>query len=314
MILTVTLNAAIDKRYVIDKFQVGEVNRTTSTQASAGGKGLNVARVCHLLGEPVIATGFVGGFSGQYIENEIKKLGIEAEFCYVDGESRTCINMYDKATGVQTEVLEGGITVTAADEERFKDMYSKLVDKCNIVAISGSVPTGSSPAIYNELVAIAKAKGKKVLLDTSKDYLKSALDSDIKPTMIKPNTDELAYLLDKTSISTEEAISAAKNLFDKGIELVVISMGKDGSVVAYENQLYNIVIPAVKTVNSVGCGDSMIAGFAAGLNRGLPIAQIIKLASASGTSNALSEATGFVDPAQVEELSKQVVVEKLSMI
>ncbi|OON94866.1 MAG: hypothetical protein ATN31_02330 [Candidatus Epulonipiscioides saccharophilum] len=310
MILTVTLNAAIDKRYVLEQLTIGSVNRTISTQASAGGKGINVARVCHLLGEPVIATGFVGGFSGQYIQSETNKQGITSKFYNVAGESRTCINMYDQSTSVQTEVLEGGINVSPDDENGFKELYSSLLDDVNIVVISGSVPTGSSDSIYNELVEIAKSKNKKVIVDTSKDYLKRILD--VHPTMIKPNSDELAYLKDLNNLTKSEAIIAAKELHLTGIELVAVSLGAEGSIVAYDNKVYNVIIPPVQTVNSVGCGDSMIAGFATGLSRGLPILDIIKLASACGTSNALSEETGFVDPDQVTELIQKVVVEELA--
>lgn len=310
MILTVTLNAAVDKRYVIEGLKIGEVNRTISTKNSAGGKGINVARVCSLLGERVIATGFVGGYSGQYIEDETKKQGIKSDFCHVDGESRSCINIYDKITAIQTEVLEGGIEVTNKDETAFKELYTKLVDECKIVVISGSVPSGSSLTIYNELVEIAKQKNKKVIVDTSKDYLKRIVE--VKPTMIKPNTDEIAQLVGRENLSKAEVIEAAKELHQGGIEIVAVSLGKDGSIVVYENEVYEIIIPPVKTVNSVGCGDSMIAGFATGLNRGLPIEEIIKLASASGTSNALSEETGYIELEQVNELITQVKIIKKS--
>ncbi len=309
MILTVTLNAAIDKRYVIKGFEVGEVNRVACNQYSAGGKGLNVSRVAAILGSQVTAGGFVGGHAGAYIEEEIKKQGIETAFYHVEGESRSCINIYDEVSGVQTEVLETGIEISAEQEEAMIAEYDTLLDTCDVVALSGSVPKGVSDTVYQTLVRLAKAKNKKVIVDTSRNLLKKAIEE--KPTMIKPNADEIADLMGIKNATREQVIEAAYKLHEEGIEIVAISLGKTGSIVIHDHTIYEVTVPEIDTVNSVGCGDSMIAGFAVALERNESLEGMIRLASATGTANALNEATGFVVMEDVERLMPQVSIKKV---
>ena len=309
MILTVTLNAAIDKRYVMNSFEVGEVNRVACNQYSAGGKGLNVSRVAAILGSKVVASGFIGGHAGEYIKEEIEKQDIETAFYSVKGESRSCINIYDEATGIQTEVLETGIEISAEEEAAMIAYYNELLDCCDVVALSGSVPKGVSNTVYNTLVRLAKAKNKKVIVDTSRNLLKKAIEE--KPTMIKPNADEIADLMGIKNATREQVIEAAFKLHQEGIEIVAVSLGKTGSIVIHEGTIYEVTVPKIDTVNSVGCGDSMIAGFAVALERQLDLEGMIRLASAAGTANALNEATGFVVMEDVERLMPQVIIKKI---
>lgn len=142
MILTVTLNAAIDKRYVVDDFKVGEVNRVRECTYVPGGKGLNVSKPASIYGAEVVATGFVGGHAGNYIEAALKPFGIKSAFYHVDAESRSCINIWDEVNHVQTEFLEPGFTLTEADFEGFEKKFRQLVKDASVVAMSGSVPKG----------------------------------------------------------------------------------------------------------------------------------------------------------------------------
>ena len=142
MILTVTLNAAIDKRYVVDGFQVGEVNRVKECAYTPGGKGLNVSKPASIAGAEVVATGFVGGHAGHYIEDSLKPFGIRSEFYHLADESRSCINIWDEVNHVQTEFLEPGFTVTEEDFANFEEKFKGLVAKADVVSMSGSVPKG----------------------------------------------------------------------------------------------------------------------------------------------------------------------------
>ena len=175
MILTVTLNAAIDKRYVVEDFQVGEVNRVRECSYTPGGKGLNVSKPASIAGAKVVATGFVGGHAGNYIEDELKPFGIESAFYHMKEESRSCINIWDSVNKVQTEFLEPGFTVTEADFEGFVEKFKKLVAEADVVAMSGSVPKGLDGSAYQRLVAIVKEAGKKVILDTSGKLLTAGI-------------------------------------------------------------------------------------------------------------------------------------------
>ena len=167
MILTVTLNAAIDKRYVVEEFRIGEVNRMKECAYTPGGKGLNVSKPAAIAGAEVVATGFVGGHAGQYIEESLKDFRIKSAFYHLAAESRSCINIWDEKNKVQTEFLEPGFTVKEEEFRGFVEKFAQLVKEADVVAMSGSVPRGLDEKAYPILVETVKKAGKKVILDTS---------------------------------------------------------------------------------------------------------------------------------------------------
>lgn len=310
MILTVTLNAAIDKRYVVDNYQVGSVNRVKECSYSAGGKGLNVSRVAAIAGEKVIATGFVGGHAGDFIIEALEGQNIKSDFVKIIGESRSCINIYDETNHTQTEFLEPGVFVSEADKEEMLKKYIGLIEECSVVAISGSVPKGVDSDLYKSMIEIAKQYNKKVILDTSGKLLEDSLEA--KPTMIKPNMDEIRILTGKEMNNQKELIDAAIDLHKTGIEVVMISCGSEGSLIVCKDGIYQVIIPKVEAVNTVGCGDSVIAGFAVGFSRGMPMVEIIKFASAIAAANAMRMETGFYRTEDMEEFLPQIQVVKLN--
>ena len=309
MILTVTANAAIDKRYVLEGFGVGNVNRVKSCQANAGGKGINVARVASIVGEKMTATGFLGGHAGKFISERVEARGITSDFVWCEGESRTCINIYDEVSGEQTEFLEPGFSVTEDDCRRLVEKFCALLPSCRVVTISGSTPAGAGPQLYGELIAAAEEAGKPVILDTSGKLLEECIAS--RPTMIKPNIDEIRALTGKPMNSREAILGAARDLHAEGIGIVVISLGSKGSLVSCNEGVYDVKVPKVDTVNTVGCGDSMIAGFSVGMSRGLPIEEVIRLASAVSAANAMRMETGFVVMDDVNMLLPQIEIKKI---
>ncbi|MGB8451053.1 MAG: 1-phosphofructokinase [Anaerocolumna sp.] len=309
MILTVTLNAAIDKRYVVENLLPGNVNRVKECSYSAGGKGLNVSRVAAIAGEKVTATGFAGGHAGEYIVEALEGQNIKSDFVHISGESRSCINIYDETNHIQTEFLEPGVFVTDTNEEDLLKKFLILIDKCSVVAISGSVPKGMDSSLYKEMIKIAKQYNKKVILDTSGKLLEESLEA--KPSMIKPNMDEIRMLTGRELDSEDDLIKAAFEIQKSGIEVVVISCGSDGSIIVCEEGVYRAYVPEVATVNTVGCGDAMIAGFAVGFSRGMPMIETIKLASAISAANAMRMETGFFMAKDMEELLPQIKLKKL---
>ena len=309
MILTVTLNAAIDKRYVVENFQVGEVNRVKECTYVPGGKGLNVSKPASIAGACVVATGFVGGHAGNYIEDALKPFEIESAFYHVDAESRSCINIWDEVSHVQTEFLEPGFTLTEEDLEKFLKKFRELVKEADVVAISGSVPKGLNGTAYQKLVTIVKDAGKKVILDTSGTLLVEGIQA--KPTMIKPNIDEIRMLTGKKCDNIQDIIDAAKEIHAKGVEIVAVSLGADGSLAVGNEGIFRALVPRINAVNTVGCGDSMIAGFALGLSRRLSLPETMKLASAISAAAAMREETGFFVMEDMEKLLPQIEVTKL---
>ena len=309
MILTVTLNAAIDKRYVVEDFKIGEVNRVKECVYTPGGKGLNVSKPASIAGAKVVATGFVGGHAGAYIEDELKPFGIESAFYHMKEESRSCINIWDVVQKKQTEFLEPGFAVTEEDFAGFEEKFKDLVQDADVVAMSGSVPKGLDGTAYQRLVKIVKDAGKKVILDTSGKLLVAGIEA--KPTMIKPNIDEIRMLTGSNCDDLNEIIEAAEKIHQSGVEVVAVSLGGDGAIVVSAEGVYRAVVPKIEAVNTVGCGDSMIAGFALGFSEGLSVADTLKKASAISAAAALREETGFFVMEDMKKIYPEVEIKKL---
>ena len=309
MILTVTLNAAIDKRYVVEGYQVGEVNRVKECAYTPGGKGLNVSKPASIAGAEVVATGFVGGHAGNYIEDALKPFGIKSEFYHLEEESRSCINIWDEANKTQTEFLEPGFTLAEEDFRGFEKKFTELVKDADVVSMSGSVPKGLDGTAYQRLVKIVKEAGKPVILDTSGKLLEMGIEA--APTMIKPNIDEIRMLTGKKCDNIQDIIDAAKEIHAKGVEIVAVSLGADGSLAVGNEGIFRALVPRINAVNTVGCGDSMIAGFALGLSRRLSLPETMKLASAISAAAAMREETGFFVMEDMEKLLPQIEVTKL---
>lgn len=309
MILTVTLNAAIDKRYVVENFQVGQVNRVKECTYVPGGKGLNVSKPASVYGAKVVATGFAGGHAGAYIEDALKPFGIESAFYHVNAESRSCINIWDEVNQVQTEFLEPGFTLTKEDFDGFEKQFRELVKGAKVVAMSGSVPKGLDGTAYQRLVKIAKEAGIPVILDTSGKLLEMGIEA--LPTMIKPNIDEIRMLTGKNCDDIQDIIEAAKAIHEKGVKIVAVSLGADGSLVVGEEGIFRARVPKIQAVNTVGCGDSMIAGFALGLSEGKSLEETLRLASAISAAAAMREETGFFVMEDMEKLLPQIEISRL---
>lgn len=309
MILTVTLNTSIDKLYLVESIHPETVMRVKEVHNTAGGKGLNVSRVSAKLGEPVTATGFVGGFNGQYLESLISQPLVCCAFTYVQGETRSCINCWDLSNGHSTEYLEPGQPVTQEDIGRFLSDFSARLPEADVVTISGSVPQGVPADFYCELIRLCRTAGVPVLVDTSGSRLIAAVKE--KPVFIKPNEDEIAQLTGHYILSRGEAVQALTELHGSGIPYVVLSMGEEGALLACDQGVFHGRPPKITPRNTVGCGDSMVAGFAVGFARRLPIEETFRMALAVSAANALSLFTGDFNPADYDRLYPDIQIEKL---
>ena len=304
MITTITLNASIDKAYYLNgALKDGEVMRVDKCINTAGGKGLNVARVAKLLGEEVEATGLIGGHTGAYLEELLEQDGLKNEFVRIKSETRCCINILDTKIG-STEFLEPGAPIEAEDIPAFMKKYQELVKTSDVITISGSIPKGVDADIYAKMIRIAADAEKEVILDTSGETLREGIKA--KPTMIKPNDEELEALLGISIKTKEQVIDAAKQLQQRGIPLVVISMGAEGALLVCDEGVYQGKPPKLEVVNTVGCGDSMIAAFAVALKRKLDKKECLKYAVAVSAANAMSPQTGNIETQVMESILKQV--------
>ena len=308
MILSVTMNPSQDKVYIVDDFSVNNIYRTNHYTATAGGKGLNVARVVKELKEDIITTGLLGGMTGTFIKDELKKLKIKNEFVNISGETRTCINITDQKNNTTTEILETGPKIKNSEIKRFIEKYKKLIKKADIITLSGSLPKGLDDDFYYELVVYAKKMDKKVILDTSGQPLKEGIKA--KPYMIKPNEDELNNLFDQNIKKLSDYIKALDKIKEMGIKLPVISLGKDGAVAMVENNYYHFKLPQVDVINTVGSGDAFVAGCAIGLQKNNLI-ETIKLGIACGTANTMFVKTGKVTVQKVNQFLNKIEVVKI---
>ena len=310
MILTVTLNTSIDKLYLMDAIRPETVMRVKEVHNTAGGKGLNVSRAAAKLGEPVTAMGFTGGFNGQYLESLIASPLVRCAFTRVAGETRSCINCWDLSNGRSTEYLEPGEPVETADVAHFMNDFLAELPGADVVTISGSMPSGVPEDLYCELIRRCRKAGVPVLLDTSGNRLVTAVKE--KPSFIKPNEDEIFQLTGHRFTDREEAVSALKRLYDTGIPYAVLSLGAEGALLSCGEGVFYGKPPAITPKNTVGCGDSMVAGFAVSFARHMPVTEGFRMALAVSAASALSLLTGDFDPSDYERLFPQITIEKLS--
>lgn len=310
MILTITLNPSVDIAYQLDTFHLDTVNRVENVQKTAGGKGLNVTRVLKQIGEDVVATGFIGGEIGSYVKKQLTRNDIKNSFVEIGNETRNCIAVLHD--GKQTEILEQGPTIQEHEALNFIEHLEIILNNVDVVVISGSLPKGLANNYYVKIIELCKKCGVAVVLDCSGKALKNVLESQQKPTVIKPNTEELSQLIGKeVTDDIQELKSVLSGQLFQGIDWIVVSLGAKGAFAKHKDKFYRVKIPKIKVVNPVGSGDSTVAGIAAGLVHALPEAELLKNATVLGMLNAQEEQTGYVNLVHSESLYSQIEVEEV---
>ena len=294
MIYTVTFNPAIDYVMYTEKVISGKTNRSLSEEIYFGGKGINVSLVLNELGMESKALGFIAGFTGLAIENHLKEIGISTDFIRLDdGFSR--INVKIKG-GVETEINGCGPEIPADKVEAFLLKIQKLKDGDTLI-LSGSIPGSLPNDIYEKILESLSNKKVRIVVDATGDLLKNTLKYN--PFLIKPNKDELCDLFGKTLETKEDIVACALELQKMGAQNVLVSMAGDGGVLVDANgDVHSAPAKSGKIINSVGAGDSMVAGFLAGADRGYEYA--LKLGIASGGATAFSK--GLATKDEIEKL------------
>lgn len=299
MIYTVTFNPAIDYIVHTGTMQVGQVNRSQGEELYFGGKGINVSFVLHELGLPSKALGFVAGFTGAAIEAGIQEQGIATDFVHLDsGFSR--INVKIKS-GEETELNGQGPNISEAAVAELFEKLNQLQDG-DVLILAGSIPNTMPADSYEKILAHLSDQKIKVVVDATKDLLLNVLP--YHPFLIKPNNHELGELFGVTLHSIEEIATYAKKLQEMGAQNVLISMAGDGALLIDETGKQHVCGVCKGTVkNSVGAGDSMVAGFVAGSMQG-DYEAALKLGTAAGGATAFSE--GLAQRAEIERLLQQL--------
>jgi len=309
MILTVTPNPCVDKTVFIDEMQVGAFIKSRKCTCVPGGKGNNVARAVKSLGRRAKAIVVVGGHSGAHVVDMIEHDdGIECVPIWVASPTRTITTVLEERIHRQTAFFEPGSRVTVKEAAHIEARFLDVIGEARVVAFSGTVPDPSIRALYKKLIPLAKGRGAITILDSHGPEF--ALGLEEAPYMVKPNvaeTEEVAGF----SLDTDDAKWAAIRLFhERGVELVVLSLGKHGALVSRGNERLHVSPPAIAEVNPVGSGDALVAGFAIGLLEGMALEDMARLAVAAGTANAMSWDIGHFTQAEVNQLLPRVQIRR----
>ncbi len=311
MIATVTLNPSLDRRITVDGLKTDESNRWTGLHLYAGGKGIDVSRAIHEMGEQTIAYGFIGGHEGRTLEILLDEEGVPFSFTPIRQETRTNFIVLDTRTSRQTIINAPGPRISKRELDRLLKKLRRIYPTPELMVASGSVPPGVPVDIYYTIVVEAKNRRIRTILDSAGQWLEEGTKA--KPYLIKPNVREAEELL-KTELLTEEAIvKAALTLVEMGIEIAVISRGKDGVIAASKKGIFKAVPPQVKVRSAIGAGDCAVAGFALKLAQGEPLIEACRLAVAMGTAAVLTPGTELCHRSDVEKLLPQIEVSEGSV-
>ena len=287
MIYTVTFNPAIDYCLKVENLKFGKTNRSSNEQMYFGGKGINVSLILKELDTPSVALGFVAGFTGKKLENELIESGITTDFIHLK-QGNTRINIKLKGEK-ETEINADGPTVSQDEIEMLFDKLSVLKDGDTLV-LAGSIPKSLPDDVYEKILERTKEKDIRIVVDATGNLLINTLK--YKPFLIKPNLDELQEIFETELKTDEQIIACAKILQQKGAKNVLVSLGENGAIFIDESgKSYKQKALGGKAVNTVGAGDSMIAGFLSGIEKGTEYALKLSCAAAGATATLDTLAT-----------------------
>lgn len=309
MIITVTMNPAIDKTAEIKQLERGNLNRLQNCLWDIGGKGINVSKTIKAMGGESIATGFCGGGTGRQIEESLAKFGIESDFVPIKDETRVNLKIVEE-NGMVTELNEPGPVVTSKELE---ELTQKLIHYANDEAIfvfAGSIPRGIENDIYQTLIPLVKEKGAKVFLDADAELFAKGMEG--KPDYIKPNRIELEEYFGKDyRVTQEELLDMGKELLLKGSSLVAISLGQMGALFLTNERVIKCPGIKVKAHSTVGAGDAMVAGLVYSLSKGVELVECVKLAVAVSAGAVTTHGTKPPSKELIEELKQMIEVIEL---
>ncbi len=308
MIYTITLNTALDRTIWVKSICTDDCNRIEKEQVYAGGKGVDVSKVLTRFGVNNKALGFVGGFAGEELEGLLVNQGIACDFVRISGGTRTNIIINEIDSGSQTLFNARGPEIKAYELMQVIRKV-EILDTPEMVILSGSLPPGVNPEIYRKIIEIVKSNGAKAVLDTDGEALRVGMLG--LPDIIKPNVHELSRLQGVTLETIDEIVSSARRLQEEGIEIVLVSMGVRGMMLVGEGVQYIASPPKVEAVNTIGAGDSAVAGFIYGQVLGKSMKESLAWAVAAGTATIMRPGTALCQKDDFENLVPQVILQEL---
>lgn len=309
MIMTLTVNPAADQTLWVDRLDPGRVHRVQGSQIDPAGKGINVSRMAHRLGWPTIAFGFLAGDTGNIVEKALHAEGVQHHFVHVPGQTRLNVTVVDGA-GTATSFLGPGPAVPPEGLSALESLLLFWLHAGWILVIAGSLPAQVPEPAYAAYVRAARRQGVKVFLDADGPAMREGVDAG--PDLIKPNVAEAERLLQRRLPNDAAVVQAARELVERGVGVVVISMGARGAICASGRRVWRVRPPVVERRSTVGSGDSMVAGLAVALARGDDLVAALKLGAAAGAATAASTGTGLGRAEAVEAILPKVEIEALA--
>ena len=314
MILTVTLNAAIDRTVAVPNFRLGQRHRAVEARTVAGGKGVNVARALRLLGRPVIATGLAGGATGSRILERLAEEAILNDFTRIEGESRTNLAVIDPTSGEQTEINERGPEVSPEEIDRFVEKLLYLAQGTSICVLAGSIPPGIDPGVYGRLVSELRALGVTAVLDTDGDPMRAGLRAE--PAVVAPNVGEAEEVVGHEFNDADDFALGLTGLLEMGAGEAIITTGSGCVAIVGEGsdrQRYEARIEQLEPVAAVGSGDAFLAGYVAARYEGRSPRECLAHGVACGAQSTQHFGAGSLDRQEVERLLPRVEVRELDV-
>lgn len=308
MIYSVTLNPSIDYIVKLDNFTEGELNRSKGEYTNAGGKGIMVSKLLSNLGIDNVALGFLGGYTGQYIKDWFNQEGLREDFTRVDGNTRINVklkSMSDSGQIIESEINGRGPEISASEQDDFLNKIRKLNSEDTLI-ISGSSSPGLDKNIVDQMINICKDRGSDFVVDTTGGALMEAMRQ--RPLLVKPNTVELAQLFSVELETRGDIVKYGKKCLEIGAQYAIVSMGGDGAMFFDKDKVYYSPVVKGQLVNSVGAGDSMIAGFVGAIKSGRSPIDSFRYSVATGTATAFCEDIGKKE--EVDNILSRVVVEE----
>jgi len=303
-VVTITLNPAIDRTVTISNFAAGAVNRVESVRSHPGGKGVNVASALADHGHGVAVTGFLGRSNAGAFEELFSQKKIADHFVRIAGQTRIGIKITDPVRAETTDINFPGPAPTSEELSMLRWQIATLEAEWFVVA--GSLPPGVDPKIYREIIASLRQTGRKVLLDTSGEAFSLALEAG--PTVVKPNIHEFEAFIGYPLSNEQEVVAAARTLIDRGIELVVISMGKEGACFITATESVVARPPEIEVKSTVGAGDAMVAGILSGQLEKLSLGECARLATAFSIDSLSRLESGLGSRSAIESAMQKVTL------
>lgn len=304
MIVTVTMNPAIDRTAELEQLERGSLNRLENCLTDIGGKGINVSKAIKAMGGESIATGFCGGSTGKLIEETLEKLGIKSDFIHISNETRVNLKIVERK-GIVTELNEPGPFVTKEELNKLTDKLMSYASDNTLFVLAGSIPKGIEKDIYFDIIPLVKERGAKVFLDADGELFARGLEG--RPDYIKPNRSELeGYYKRENDLTEEELLAMGKELLAKGSSLVAVSLGPMGAMFLTNEHTVKCPGMIVEVHSTVGAGDAMVAALSYSLDQKADFTEAVRLAMAVSAGAVTTQGTNPPSRQVIDELKNKV--------